>query len=370
MYLANLQLLQFKNFDDASFDFSDKINCFLGMNGEGKTNLLDAIFYLAFCKSFFNPIDAQIIKNDASFMVIQGDFKKGKNNDESEQIYCGLKKGQKKQFKRNKKQYERLADHIGLIPLVMISPSDIQLVMEGSESRRRFVDLIISQFDHQYLNHLIQYNKALSQRNRLLKKFMESRHFDPQSLEIWDEQLNRYGTPIFQARKDFLSGFLPLFQKHYDFISNKKEQVALKYISDLDQANLDQLLLQKRDKDRRLTYTSVGVHRDDLAFSIEGRPLKKFGSQGQQKTFLLALKLAQAEFLKNKKKLAPILLLDDIYDKLDEKRVAKLMEIIKEDWFGQVFITDTHPERLPQIFDQLKSNYKTFYIQNGGLKNE
>jgi len=362
MYLTNLELLNFKNYSGVSFGFSDKVNCFLGNNGEGKTNLLDAIFYLAFCKSFFNPIDSQIIKNGESFMMIQGGFKKGK---EEERIYCGIKKGQKKQFKRNKKQYDRLADHIGLIPLVMISPSDNQLVIEGSETRRRFVDLIISQFNRKYLDDLIQYNKALSQRNRLLKKFMETRQFDENSLEVWDEQLIRYGNPIFEARNKFIKDFLPLFQKHYDSISGNKERVGLTYTSNLLENSFEQNLNDHRDKDRRLTYTSVGVHKDDLVFTIEERPLKKFGSQGQQKTFLLSLKLAQAEFLKNKKQTAPILLLDDIFDKLDEERVGKLMEIVQKDWFGQVFISDTHPNRLPDILNQLKSKHKSFYIKNG-----
>lgn len=367
MYLKNLHLLNFKNYPEAELVFSDKINCFLGDNGEGKTNLLDAVFYLAFCKSFFNPIDTQIIRDNEAFMVVQGTFEK---DEDLERIYCGLKKGQKKQFKRNKKQYDKLADHIGLIPLVMISPSDSQLVLEGSETRRRFIDLIISQFDRQYLDGLIQYNKALSQRNRLLKKFMETRRFEEASLEIWDEQLIRYGIPIFKARQDFIRDFLPLFQKHYDFISGRKEEVGLHYQSGLTEDSFEQLLVNSQKKDRRLTYTSVGVHKDDLDFSIEEKPLKKFGSQGQQKTFLLSLKLAQAEFLKNKKKTPPILLLDDIYDKLDESRVAKLMEVVKKDWFGQVFITDTHKDRLPQIFKDLKTDHKSFHIKNGGIIHE
>lgn len=367
MYLKKLQLLHFKNYSEVNLSLSDKINCFLGNNGEGKTNLLDAVFYLAFCKSFFNPVDTQIIKDNEAFMVIQGEFEK---KEKKEHIYCGLKRGQKKQFKRNKKEYEKLSEHIGLVPLVMISPSDVLLIIEGSETRRRFMDLIISQFDQLYLNHLIQYNKALSQRNRLLKKFMEIRQFDESGLEIWDEQLIKYGEPVHESRKNFIEDFLPLFQKHYSFISGEKEEVALEYRSQLKEGDFAELLKNHRDKDRRLTYTSVGVHKDDLDFSLATRQLKKFGSQGQQKTFLLSLKLAQAEYLKNEKQVPPILLLDDIYDKLDEERVAKLMEIVKEDWFGQVFITDTHKSRLPEIFDQLKTNYKSFYIKEGEIVDE
>lgn len=366
MHLEKLQLLNFKNYAEAELQLSPHINCFLGNNGQGKTNLLDAIFYLAFCKSFFNPIDTQLIKDDEGFMTLSGEFKR---ENEKEKVYIGVKKGQKKQVKRNKKVYEKLADHIGLIPLVMISPSDSLLILEGSEVRRRFLDLIISQFNRQYLDQLIQYNKALSQRNRLLKKFMEIRRFDEASLEIWDDQLIKYGTPVFEAREKFIVDFLPLFQKHYEFISGNKEIVGLNYQSQLSVLGFQENLLSSREKDRRLTYTSTGVHKDDLFFEIEGKPLKKFGSQGQQKTYLLSLKLAQAEFLKNNKSIAPILLLDDIYDKLDEERVAKLMEIVQKDWFGQVFISDTHNNRLPQLFDALQTDYKAFTIENGEVHN-
>lgn len=362
MFLEKLHLLNFKNYEEADLVLSPKINLFLGNNGEGKTNLLDALFYLAFCKSFFNPVDSQLIKHKEQFMVLQGSFdRKG----EQENIYCGLKKGQKKQFKRNKKLYERLADHIGLIPLVMISPADAQLISEGSDVRRRFIDLIISQFDRNYLDQLIQYNRALSQRNRLLKKFMETRSFDETSLEIWDEQLMRYGQPIFEARKSFVEDFIPLFQSHYEHISQQKENVALVYESQLKEDTFSQLLLTHRNKDRRLTYSTAGVHKDDMSFEIGNMPLKKFGSQGQQKTFLLALKLAQAEYLKNRMQIAPILLLDDIYDKLDSSRVEQLMEVVQQDWFGQVFISDTHMDRLPEIFDQLQATYRAFHIKNG-----
>ena len=265
MHLKNLHLLNFKNSESVDLDLSPRINCFLGNNGEGKTNLLDAIFYLAFCKSYFNPVDSQIIKHEAPFMVVQGEFE---IKAQTEKIYCGLKRGQKKQFKRNKKEYEKLADHIGLIPLVMISPSDSELILEGSEVRRRFIDLIISQYDRPYLDNLIQYNKALAQRNRLLKKFMEIRRFDEDSLVIWDEQMIRYGQPIFKARHEFIQRFLPLFQKYYDFISDKKEQVNLVYESQMLDKPFAELLLEYREKDRRRTYSNCGVHKDDLSFEL------------------------------------------------------------------------------------------------------
>lgn len=365
MYLKNLQLLNFKNYTEVSIDLSSHINCFLGANGGGKTNLLDAIFYLAFCKSFFNPIDSQIIKESESIMFIQGDFEKDNKN---EKIHLGIKKGQKKQLKRNKKVYAKLADHIGFIPLVMISPSDSLLILEGSEVRRKFLDLIISQYNRNYLENLIQYNKALSQRNRLLKKFMELRQFDEASIEIWDEQLVQYGTPIHEVRREFIRDFMPLFQKHYEYISDNNEAVKLVYQSQLEEEDFEILLKSHREKDRRLTYSTAGIHKDDLIFEISDKPLKKFGSQGQQKTYLLALKLAQAEYLKEIKNVAPILLLDDIYDKLDENRIEKLMDIVQKDWFGQVFITDTHLERLPKLFEQWKTNYKAFNITKGEIK--
>lgn len=366
MYLKKLDVLNYKNCEEAHLEFSSNINCFLGDNGQGKTNLLDAIFYLAFCKSFFNPADSQVMRHEQPFMLIQGDFM---IKEQTESIYCGIKKGQKKQFKRNKKEYERLADHIGLIPLVMISPEDSQLILEGSEVRRRFLDLIISQYNRNYLDSLISYNKALAQRNRLLKKFMETRSFDEASLEIWDEQLIQYGQPVFEARQDFVKSFIPLFQKHYAFISGQAEIVNLVYESQLAGGDFRELLKEHREKDRRRTYSNAGIHKDDLLFEIDSRPIKKFGSQGQQKTFLLALKLAQAEFLKDIKEISPILMLDDIYDKLDENRVSKLMEAVQDSFFGQVFISDTHVDRLPELFEKLGASFKHFIIKKGEVQN-
>ncbi len=366
MFLQKLHALNFKNYDEINLDFSSNINCILGDNGEGKTNVLDAIFYLAFCKSYFNPADSQIIKHEQPYMVVQGEFIK---NEQSENIYCGLKLGQKKQFKRNKKEYEKLADHIGLIPLVMISPADSALILEGSEVRRRFLDLIVSQYDRAYLSHLIQYNKALAQRNRLLKKFQEIRSFDEESLQIWDEQLKNYGQPVYEARKQFVEEFIPLFQEQYDFISEKKEKVHLIFDSQLNHQSFEEGLLANRDKDRRRTYSTLGVHKDDLLFELGDKPLKKFGSQGQQKTYLLALKLAQSKFLSQIMDTKPILLLDDIYDKLDDKRISRLMEVVQSDIFGQVFISDTSIERLPHLFSDLKSDFKYFIVKEGEVNN-
>ncbi len=369
MHLKKLSLLNFKNYSEAEFHFCNHINCFTGNNGEGKTNVLDAIHYLSFCKSFFNPLDSQNILHDAPFFLIQGHYI---TNEKEEEIYCGLKRNQKKQFKRNKKEYQRLADHIGLFPLVMISPADSELIIEGSESRRRFIDSVIAQFDREYLESLISYNKALSQRNALLKQFGVSRSFDKNSLEIWDAQLIEYGTKGYEGRKKFITKFIPIFQKYYELISGGREQVGIKYQSHLNEGSFTSALEEALNRDRAIEYTTVGIHKDDLEFTINGYPLKKYASQGQQKSFLIALKLAQFDFIKNIKKVTPILLLDDIYDKLDDLRVKQLMELVCSDNFGQLFITDTHHTRLADLFKTTLADFKVFEINNGSaseLKN-
>lgn len=367
MYLRNLSLVNFKNCSAAELTFSPEVNCFTGNNGEGKTNLLDAIHYLSFCKSFFNPIDSQNIRHDEPFFVIQGTFV----NDEGkeDEVYCGLKRNQKKQFKRNKKEYERLADHIGLFPLVMVSPADSELITEGSETRRRFIDTVVAQFDKEYLENLIHYNKALSQRNALLKQFAESRRFDKASLEIWDVQLVERGTSIYKKRASFVKSFTPIFQEHYELISGGREKVKLHYQSHLGDGDFGKVLEEALSRDRALQYTTVGIHKDDLEFSIGGHPVKKFGSQGQQKSYLIALKLAQFDLIKKVKKTTPILLLDDIYDKLDDERVKQLMTLVSGDNFGQIFITDTHADRIPRLFKRSSAAFRSFRIKQGVVDN-
>lgn len=364
MLLRNLNLLNFKNYNEARLDFDSRVNCFIGDNGEGKTNILDAIHYLSFCKSYFNPIDIQNINHNEEFFVIEGEFEIG---DKKDKIFCGLKKGQKKSFRRNKKEYGRLADHIGHYPAVMISPYDQDLISEGSEIRRKFIDSIISQYNRVYLDDLIQYNKVLQQRNRLLKYFFENRTFDADSLEVWDEQLSELAGRIHKVRQEFISGFLPVFDRFYERISGRKEIVSIEYRSHLNEGNFKELLNEYLKKDRRSSYSNVGVHKDDLVFTINGHPLKKFGSQGQQKSFLIALKLAQFELIKSIKDVVPVLLLDDIFDKIDDKRVKHLMELVSENSFGQIFITDTHSERVPDIFRQIKIEPRIFLVENGGV---
>jgi len=366
MYLKQLSLLNFKNYQEVQIELSDKINCFLGDNGEGKTNLLDAIYYLSFCKSYFNPSDSQNITHDAPFFVLEGFYD---NEGQEETVYCGLKRSQKKQFKRNKKNYKRLADHIGRIPLVIITPLDIMLIIDGSDVRRKFIDGIISQYDNNYLNNLLAYNKALNHRNLLLKSFWLNRNFDQESIEVWDDQLVQYGSLIHEARKSFINKFTPIFQKYYTEISNDKEQVTLDYRSQLNEETFNDILKRSLDKDKSNHYTNVGIHKDDLIFNLSDFPLKKFGSQGQQKTYLLALKLAQAELITEISKIKSIVLLDDIYDKLDGNRMAQLLSIVGGGNFGQIFITDTNLDRIPNLLNKENLNFKAFQIKEGEATN-
>ena len=325
MFLNHLSLINYKNFGSQSFDFDSKINCFVGANGVGKTNVLDAIYHLSFGKSYFNPVATQNIKHGTDFFVIDGDFHK---NQREEKIVCSLKRGMQKIIKRNGKAYERLSDHIGLLPLVIISPADRDLIIEGSETRRKFVDGVISQSDKDYLQTLIKYNKVLSQRNALLKYFAANNTFDNGTLAIYNEQLDTYGSVIYQKRKSFMEPFITIFKEQYAIISGGNEEVTLTYESKLASKGLLALLENNLDRDRALQYTSVGIHKDDLSFEISGHPIKKFGSQGQQKSFLIALKFAQFHFIKELSKTTPILLLDDIFDKLDEERVGHIIALV------------------------------------------
>ncbi|RVT98366.1 DNA replication/repair protein RecF [Mucilaginibacter limnophilus] len=362
MYLQQLSLINFKNYTQAELTLSEGVNAFAGNNGAGKTNLLDAIHYLALCKSYFNPADSQQIKQGTDFFIITGTFER---DGRQENIACSVKRNQKKQFKRNKKDYTRLADHIGLLPLVMISPYDISIIIEGSEERRKFIDNVISQTDNHYLDELINYNKALINRNALLKRIADTGRYDPTLLEVFDEQLAASGSRIFEKRRAFMESFVEVFNKHYEFISGNAEQVSLVYESQLLNEDFAALLKKTVEKDRVLERTTAGIHKDDLHFSIHGMPMKKFGSQGQQKSFLIALKLAQYSYLYQQKKFKPLLLLDDIFDKLDDSRVIKLMQMVSNHDFGQVFITDTSMARVENIFKDIAVDVKLFYIKEG-----
>jgi len=362
MHLKNLSLLNFKNYYQAEFNFSNKLNCFVGNNGTGKTNLMDAIHYLSLTKSYFNFLDSQNIRYEAQLFMIKGTFEeKGKTS----VISCSVQKGKKKKFSRNKKDYKKMSDHVGLFPVVMISPADSALVMEGSEERRKFINSIISQFDRAYLEDLIRYNRALLQRNNLLKSFQIKGHFDPNSLDLWDAQLIPLGERIFQKRKKFIAKLIPGFQKYYDTISSGSEKVSMIYKSQLEQHNFYDLLLSSREKDRVLQYTTIGIHKDDLELLLEGHSIKKAGSQGQQKSYLVALKFSKFDFLKELTGKKAILLLDDIFDKFDALRVQEIIKIIANPEFGQIFITDTHQTRLENILEDMRTDYKVFRINNG-----
>lgn len=362
MHLQKLTLIDYKNIEQAELDFCPKLNCFLGDNGAGKTNLLDAIYYLSFSKSFFNPADSQNIRHKREMFMIQGKYSRLEND---EVIAAGFKTGAPKTFKRNQKPYRKFSEHIGLFPLVMVSPFDSILIGGGSDERRKFMDGVISQFDREYLDALLRYNRTLQQRNNLLKHFHESRSFNADNLAVYDEQLVFYGSSIFEKRKLFIEQLIPYFQKFYEFIAMGREQVALTYDSTLYQGNYLEQMHDARDRDRALLFTSVGIHKDDLYLGLGDYPIRKQGSQGQTKTYLLALKFAQFEYLKQAGEIKPILLLDDLFDKLDAKRIGKIIELVADEQFGQIFITDTNREHLEGILHQMDTDFRIFQIIRG-----
>lgn len=363
MYLKQLQLSQYKNYNQQELQFCEKLNSFVGNNGSGKTNLLDAIHYLSFCKGFINPIDSQNIMHEKEYFAIHGEFSvKGSSTDK---VSCVQKLNHKKVFKLNQKEYDRLADHIGLFPMVLISPSDSNLIHRGSDERRKYFDSVISQFDTLYLDDLINYNKALFQRNALLRSFVEKRYFDLHSLEIWNEQMVVYGQRIWEKRKSFIEHFIEHFNHYFSIISSSKETVQLVYLSQLRNDTLSNLLINGVQKDRSFQYCNFGIHKDDFDFQISNFPLKKFGSQGQQKSFVIALKLAQFEYTRKIKGFKPLLLFDDIFDKLDNLRVEQLIKLVGENGFGQVFITDTHLQRMQELFQKTGIQHKIFMIDSG-----
>jgi DNA replication and repair protein RecF len=367
MYLKKLSLTFFKNYDQAELDFSPKINCFVGNNGVGKTNILDAIHYLSLTKSFFNNIDSVNIKHDEDYFIIQGSFVR---DEEEDSIFCSFHKQKQKNLKRNGKEYPKLSDHVGRYPVVMISPADSALIIEGSEVRRKFLNKIISQYDAGYLDAVLKYNKVLQQRNKLLKDFKFAGKFDIDMLSIWDSQLIKYGKYIFEERDVLVNELIPVFNEYYSLISNKKELVKLNYRSHLKEGEFAEMLQNSVEKDRILEYTTVGVHKDDLTLEMDDFPVKALGSQGQQKSYLVALKLAKFDYIKRKAGFSPILLLDDIFDKFDADRVEQIIRLVGNHRFGQIFITDTHSSRLEEILAAVKSDYKLFRIDGNGISQE
>ncbi len=366
MHIDNISILNYKNLSECEINFSPKLNCLIGNNGTGKTNLLDAVYYLSFCKSFFNSADQLNVKHEEQFFMIKGTYFR---LDSEENISCGVQRGQKKQFKRNSKVYQKLSDHIGLIPLVMISPADGNLILGGSDERRKFIDGVISQYDHSYLSNLLNYNRALAQRNNLLKQFVTNRYFDEDMLSVWDASLVEYGNRIFEQRKIFVEKLIPVFQKYYSLISQGNEEVELIHDSGLYSDTFELLLKKSLPRDRMIQYTTTGIHKDDLVLKLGDYPIKKLGSQGQKKTYLIALKLAQFEFIKDVSEIKPILLLDDIFDKLDRERVEQIIKLVTDDNFGQIFITDTNREHLDGIIKKVNTDYRIFTVSNGAILN-
>jgi len=365
MYLKNLSLFNFKNIGEVSLEFSSKLNCFIGSNGAGKTNLMDSIYYLSFCKSFVNPADAMNVTHGEEFFTIKGDFHR---EEKEEEILCGFKNGSGKYLKKNQKKYRRFSEHIGFIPLVVVTPSDISLITGGSDGRRKFLDVLISQYDHDYLENLIRYNKIIMQRNKLLKQFVQQHSFKVDLLEVWDEQLIRYGQQIYEKRKTYVEKIQPIFQKYYHLVASDSETVNLIYNSQLYENDFAGILKANLKKDRILQVSTVGVHKDDLIFNIEDYPIKKIGSQGQRKTYLIALKLAQFDFVREMSQMTPILLLDDIFDKLDEYRVEEIIKLVENENFGQIFITDTNRKNLDKIIQKISVNSRIFQFKDGEIK--
>ena len=363
MILKNISIINYKNIKGANLDLSPKINCLIGHNGMGKTNFLDAIYYLSFCRSTNLPIDSQIITHDENFFMLEGNYEN--DNGDVENIYCGMKRGTKKHFKRNKKEYKRLSQHIGLIPLILVSPSDVSLIEGGSEERRKLMDVVISQYDHSYIEALANYNKALQQRNALLKMEAEP---DPMLMELWEQQMAQNGEILFAKRQAFVCELVPIFQQIYQHISGNQEKVDLRYTSHCTRGPLLEVIQRDRFKDRAVGYSLHGVHRDDLEFLLGDYQMKREGSQGQNKTFVIALKLAQFSFLQRTvSNTTPLLLLDDIFDKLDAQRVEAIVQLVSGDNFGQIFITDTNRDHLDQILHRLNGDYKLFYVENGEI---
>jgi DNA replication and repair protein RecF len=362
MYLSSLKLTNFKNYGEAKLEFSPRINCFVGDNGVGKTNILDAIHYLSLTKSYFNTIDSINVRHNEDYFIIEGSFTDG---NEEEDVYCAFQKDRKKVFKRSGKDYSRLSDHIGRYPVVMISPADSSIISDGSEERRRFMNNVISQYNHDYLDNVIRYNKALKNRNRLLKDYAASGGFDREMLRLWEDQMMGPSTSIYGKRSEFIKEIIPLFQEYYDLISDKRELVEMSYKSQLDDAGFDELIEKNLERDRILKYTTAGVHRDDINLVMNDHSIRQIGSQGQQKSYLVALKLAKFEYISKMGGKKPVLLMDDVFDKFDSARVEQIIKLVSENRFGQIFITDTHEEIMKSVLERINIEYRLFRIEDG-----
>ena len=365
MILKRLEILNYKNIGETSVEFSPNVNCFVGQNGQGKTNLLDAIYFLSFTKSATNHIDSMNIRHGEDVMMLKGVYDL---NGTEETIQCGLKRGQAKQMRRNMKLYKRMSEHLGLLPVILVSPNDSELIGGGSEERRKLMDVVISQYNKDYLGSLMRYSKALQQRNSILKQFEDSPISGSvdELLDMYDEMMAEEGVKIYAERKKFVDEFVPVFQDYYNKISEGKETVGLKYVSHCERGDLLEIIRDSRKKDLVVGYSLHGVHKDELEMTLDGYGIKWEGSQGQNKTFLIALKLAQFNFLKETgSRTTPLLLLDDIFDKLDASRVAQIVSLANDEHFGQIFITDTNREHIDRILESTGKDYKLFSVREG-----
>ena len=359
VFLKKISIINYKNILDKEYELDPKINCFVGDNGVGKTNILDAVYHLSMGKSYFNVKNDQLINKGKDYMLVDGVFEL---NNKNESIVFSLKIGEKKVLKRNGKPYKKFSNHIGLIPVVLISPYDNDLINEGSSERRKFIDSIISQNDKEYLINLIAYTRVIQNRNKLLKQYNRSVDFDLDTIKVYDDQIYKLSEPIFKARDKFIKEFTPLVLEKYKHISDDKEKISIEYKSDLINNHVENLIKDSFQKDVILQYTSVGLHKDDFVFNIDENRIKRFGSQGQQKSFLIALKLAQFDYLKNETGNSPILLMDDVFDKLDLMRVKRIVEIVNSTNFGQLFLSDTDKERIEKVLSSLNLSSKIFEV--------
>ena len=365
MHLEKLQLENFKNYRDQVVEFPARINFLLGLNGSGKTNLLDAIYYLSATKSFSHASDTSNIYHGEDHFSITGSFQQ---SGRKHTVYCQVGHGKKKVFREDSREYDKLSDHIGKYPVVLISPMDVDLVKESSEARRKFFDQMIAQVDHHYLEMLVEYHHALKQRNALLKMFAERNSIDDVALSIYNQQLVRTGTTIYKKRKDFVAEFVPIFNRCYKLLVQEQEDLSLGYSSDLETGDdFEQELSRALKRDMDLQRTTVGIHRDDYIFGFAHGELKRLGSQGQQKSFLVSIKLAQVDVIRMHAGFLPILLLDDIFDKLDDVRIASLMNIVAGDGYGQLFITDAGPERTISLKERLGIQGDIFRVEKGHI---
>ena len=364
MYLQRLSLIDFKNFEEARIELSARINCFAGDNGTGKTNLLDAVHYLSMCKSAFGLSDGQCMRHGSDSFLVDGVYADAAGH--TERIVCSCKRGSAKKLCRNGKEYDKLSDHIGLIPIVTVSPADTSLINESGEERRKYLNGFISQLDREYLVTLVKYNRVLAERNKLLKD-QSVRGFD-EMLEVFDMQLASLGTVVFEHRRRLVGQLAPVVADYYAALSDDREQVEMTYRSELLERPFADILREAGRRDRICQFTTCGVHRDDVRIAIGGYPLRRYGSQGQQKSFLVALKLAQYDIVAARLSVRPILLLDDIFDKLDMLRVGRLIGIVSQERFGQIFITDCNKVRLEGVLQQNGCSYTLFHVEDGRIR--